>query len=277
MEENKYALQGVFYGVDINNPKEKDLYYLSEIDNLKEGQNVVVETPFGLEFGKINRKKITKEIINSEENIRKVIRVATEEDLTQHKTNLELQQSVKKAVDDAIKNLELQMNVVDIRYTLDQTKVLISYVADERVDFRNLLKDLANILKCRIELRQIGSRDRSAIVGGIGVCGLPLCCSTFLKEFDGISINMAKNQMLSLNISKISGQCGKLLCCLKYEDGQYTIAKQGMPKIGFKLKYKGKMYKIDSINYISEQVKLSNEDNEVEMITVEELRGLKHD
>lgn len=277
MEENKYALQGVFYGVDINNPKEKDLYYLSEIDNLKEGQNVVVETPFGLEFGKINRKKITKEIINSEENIRKVIRVATEEDSTQHKTNLELQQSVKKAVDDAIKNLELQMNVVDIRYTLDQTKVLISYVADERVDFRNLLKDLANILKCRIELRQIGSRDRSAIVGGIGVCGLPLCCSTFLKEFDGISINMAKNQMLSLNISKISGQCGKLLCCLKYEDGQYTIAKQGMPKIGFKLKYKGKMYKIDSINYISEQVKLSNEDNEVEMITVEELRGLKHD
>lgn len=277
MEENKYALQGVFYGVDINNPKEKDLYYLSEIDNLKEGQNVVVETPFGLEFGKINRKKITKEIINSEENIRKVIRVATEEDSTQHKTNLELQQSVKKAVDDAIKNLELQMNVVDIRYTLDQTKVLISYVADERVDFRNLLKDLANILKCRIELRQIGSRDRSAIVGGIGVCGLPLCCSTFLKEFDGISINMAKNQMLSLNISKISGQCGKLLCCLKYEDGQYTIAKQGMPKIGFKLKHKGKMYKIDSINYISEQVKLSNEDNEVEMITVEELRGLKHD
>lgn len=277
MEENKYSLQGIFYGVDINNPKEKDLYYLSEIDDLKTGQSVVVETPFGIELGKINRKKVVKEIINSEENIRKVIRVATEEDLTQHKNNVESQQSVRKDVDAAINNLELQMRVVDIRYTLDQAKVLISYVADERVDFRNLLKDLANILKCRIELRQIGSRDRSAIVGGIGVCGLPLCCSTFLKEFDGISINMAKNQMLSLNISKISGQCGKLLCCLKYEDGQYSIAKQGMPKIGFKLKYKGKMYKIDSINYISEQVKLSNEDNEVEMITVEELRGLKHD
>ncbi len=277
MEENKYSLQGIFYGVDINNPKEKNLYYLSEIEDLKEGQTVVVETSFGLEIGKINRKKVTKEIITSDENVRKIIRLATNEDINQYETNLELQKKVQKDVDVAIANSQLPMKVVDIRYTLDQTKVLISYVSEERVDFRNLLKDLAAILKCRIELRQIGTRDRSALIGGIGVCGLPLCCSTFLKEFDGISINMAKNQMLSLNIAKISGQCGKLLCCLKYEDGQYSVAKQGIPKVGFKLKYKGKMFKIDSINYISEQVKLTNEDNEVEVITLEELRNLKND
>ena len=150
------------------------------------------------------------------------------------------------------------MRLLKAEYTLDATKVIIIYVSDNRVDFRELLKELAAKLKCRIELRQIGTRDRSKIVGGIGVCGLPLCCNSFLGEFDGISINMAKNQFLALNIQKLSGHCGKLICCLKYEDEQYTELRKGLPKVGFRLRYDNQQFKITSINILTRQVRLEN-------------------
>ena len=124
-----------------------------------------------------------------------------------------------------------------------------------------ILKELASVFKCRIELRQIGPRDKSKIVGGLGSCGLPLCCSSFLGEFDGVSINMAKNQMLAINIEKISGACGRLLCCLKYEDETYSIEKQRFPKIGSRVRFEDKIVKVEGLNVISDLVKINSDGN----------------
>ena len=151
-----------------------------------------------------------------------------------------------------INKLKLDMKLVSAMYTLDKSKILYCYVSEDRVDFRELLKELSTNLKCRIELKQIGARDRSKNVGGIGICGLPLCCASFLNEFEGISINMAKNQYLALNTQKLSGQCNKLLCCLKYEDSEYSKLKEGVPKIGLKFNYQGKHCKVSSINLLSQ-------------------------
>jgi len=153
------------------------------------------------------------------------------------------------------------MNLISCEYTLDKSKVLFSYLADDRVDFRELLKVLASKLHTRIELRQIGSRDKAKMIGGLGVCGLPLCCSTFLNEFDGISINRAKNQMLAINIPKLSGQCGKLICCLKYEDDAYTEERKAFPELGSRFFIDKTEYTVTSINILSRVVKVENEDD----------------
>lgn len=272
--EDKYKVTGNFYAVNTRNSKEKSEYYLFDDEDLVKGDRVVVETSFGPECGLVVSDKKVEEINSGEENYKKITRKATKEDLKMFEESVALEVEMLPIVKKIVDSSGLNMNVVEVKYTLDKTKVLISYVADERVDFRELLKSLALELKCRIELRQIGSRDRSAMVGGLGSCGLPICCNSFLREFDGISINMAKNQMLALNIQKLSGHCGKLLCCLKYEDQFYTEAKKGLDKPGFKITYKGKQYKVATINYISGVVTLTNEDGN-ETITVDDLRGLK--
>ena len=151
------------------------------------------------------------------------------------------------------------MHLINCEYTLDASKVIFMYTSDERVDFRDLLKKLASVFKCRIELRQVGPRDKAKIVGGIGNCGLPLCCNSFLGEFDGVSINMAKNQLLAINIDKISGVCGRLLCCLKYEDEAYKEVKKKFPKIGSFIRYEDKQCKVVGLNVISDLVKIDNE------------------
>lgn len=272
-EENKYKITASFYSINTRNAKEKDEYYLST-EKLEKGDKVVVETSLGLEFGIVVSGEKIEEINSGEETFKKVVRKATEEDEKMFQDVVESEKNALPIVKKIVETSGLDMRIVEVKYILDKTKILISYVADERVDFRELLKSLANDLKCRIELRQIGSRDRSAIIGGIGICGLPICCNSFLREFDGISINMAKNQMLALNIQKLSGHCGKLLCCLKYEDQFYTEAKKGLDKPGFKVNYKGVVYKVASINYISGDVRLDNEDGSIN-ITIDELRGLK--
>ena len=152
--------------------------------------------------------------------------------------------------------------------------ITIAYVADDRVDFRDLLKVLAARFHCRIELRQVGSRDKAKMVGGIGICGLPLCCSTFLTSMEGISINRAKNQMLSLNIPKLSGHCGKLICCLLYEDDAYTELKKGFPHIGELYSKNGLTYKVTGINVLSRAVKLEYEDG-VEFVDLKDLKDFK--
>ena len=165
------------------------------------------------------------------------------------------------------------MKLVSVLYTLDKSKILFSYVAEERVDFRELLKDLSTNLKCRIELKQIGARDRSKQIGGIGICGLPLCCTSFLNEFEGISINMAKNQYLALNTQKLSGQCNKLLCCLKYEDSDYSKLKEGVPKIGQRFNYEGKLCKVTSLNLLSSVARIESEDKELIVnMSIEDLK-----
>jgi Uncharacterized homolog of PSP1 len=149
------------------------------------------------------------------------------------------------------------MHLLEANYTLDGSKVTITYTSENRVDFRELLRILAPQLKCRIELRQIASRDKAKMVGGIGICGLPLCCSTFLDQFDGISISRAKNQMLTLNIPKLSGPCGKLICCLLYEDDAYTEAKKEFPRLGQVVHLEEGDYTIVGMNILNKQIKLS--------------------
>lgn len=245
------------------NDSAKAYYFSTNIETLKEGDYVVVETIRGLELGKVETPLQSIDKYKSNLELKPILRVATEEDIEMHKENILLSKDAYDICAQEIKNLNLDMRLITAEYTLDRSKILFSYLADDRVDFRELLKVLANRLHCRIELRQIGTRDKAKVVGGIGICGLPLCCSTFLNEFDGISINRAKNQMLSLNIPKLSGHCGKLICCLKYEDDMYTELKENYPRIGTRVMMNGEQFKITSINVLTRQIKLENSENVV--------------
>ena len=245
-------------------------YYFSCDDSIKNNDYVVVETVRGLELGRVIKDIERIEDVNIKFPLKPIVRKGTKEDVKQYETNLEDAKEAFKLCDDCVNNLKLDMRLLSAEYTLDHSKINIVYVSDARVDFRELLKELAGKLKCRIELRQIGTRDRAKAIGGLGTCGLPLCCSNFLGEFDGISINMAKNQYLALNIQKLSGHCGKLLCCLKYEDDLYSELKKGLPKIGAKLKYKNEIYRVASINVLSKEARLDGE-NESMNVTLEEL------
>ena len=173
-----------------------------------------------------------------------------------------------------INKLELEMRPIDAEYSLDGSKLTIAYVADDRVDFRDLLKVLAAKFHCRIELRQVGSRDKAKMVGGIGICGQPLCCTRFLTTMEGISINRAKNQMLSLNIPKLSGHCGKLICCLVYEDDAYTELKKDFPRMNEAVYKDNQIFKVTGINVISKTVKIENEEL-IENIELSEYNKLK--
>ena len=235
----------------------KTFYFQTSEENLLIDDLVVCETTRGIELGKVYKSNITKEI-NENDQYPLIIKKATQEDYLIHKNNevraLEACQFTQKKADE----LNLDMKVISGEYMLDGTKLIIYYLSENRVDFRDLLKELANEFHCRLELRQIGTRDKAKMIGGIGICGLKLCCTTFLNEFDGISITMAKNQMLALNIPKLSGHCGKLMCCLKYENDAYTEAQKDMPRIGSKIKYDNQVYKLTSINLITKIVRLEN-------------------
>ena len=170
-----------------------------------------------------------------------------------------------------VSRYDVNMQLTNCEYTLDKAKVIFMYTSDDRVDFRELLKELAVVFKCRIELRQIGPRDKAKVIGGIGTCGLPLCCSTLLGEFNGVSINMAKNQMLAINIEKISGACGRLMCCLKYEDEIYSLEKERFPKIGSHVKYQDKDVKVTGLNVINDLVKIET-NNGIVFVGLDEIK-----
>ncbi|MDU5109183.1 MAG: stage 0 sporulation family protein [Clostridium sp.] len=200
--------------------------------NINKGKFVVVETARGIEFGEcvIGIKEIPETDIVAP--LKSVIRVATEEDVEKHNSN---KVKEKDALDICLKKIEehkLNMKLIDVEYTFDNNKVIFYFTADGRVDFRELVKDLATIFKTRIELRQIGVRDEAKMLGGLGPCGRPLCCSTFLGDFASVSIKMAKEQNLSLNPTKISGICGRLMCCLNYEQSTYEDIRKRLPKVG---------------------------------------------
>ena len=228
---------------------------------LKKGDKVVVETTHGPELGEVVIEPISMENYHSELELKPIIRKATDVDIKLHDANIKDAEFAMEICKNEVKNANLNMYLISCEYTLDKSKVIFSYVADERVDFRELLKALASKLHTRIELRQIGARDKAKLVGGIGLCGLPLCCSSFLNEFDGISINRAKNQMLAINIPKLSGQCGKLMCCLKYEDDAYTDLRKYYPELGTKVFIDKVEYTVTSINVISRIVKIDNEED----------------
>lgn len=229
--------------------------------SLKVGDKVVVETMHGPELGEICFEPISIEQYKSSLDLKPIVRKALDVDIRLHDTNVKDAEFALEICKNEVKNLNLDMNLISCEYVLDKSKVIFTYVADERVDFRELLKVLASKLHTRIELRQIGSRDKAKLIGGLGLCGLPLCCASFLNEFDGISINRAKNQMLAINIPKLSGHCGKLMCCLKYEDDAYSEAKKEFPPIGAKVYIDKVEYEVTSINVVSKMVKIDNPDD----------------
>lgn len=232
---------------------------------------VVVETARGLELGTVIAKLIPMGEVNLTSEIKPVIRKAKASDIEEYHKNLHLAEQAKGTCEKCIEESGLDMRLIDAQYTLDRSKVIFSYVADERVDFRELLKQLASIFRCRIELRQIGPRDKAKFIGGIGTCGQETCCSRFLTDFDVISINMAKNQLLALNIQKLSGQCGKLMCCLKYEDCIYKEARKELPKMNEQVEYHGKKYRVSSMNILNETAKISNREESIHL-SFEELK-----
>lgn len=237
-------------GVSFENIKQ--IYYFDPKDiELKRNVTVVVNTERGLQFGKVEFPPflIDEKRLNSE--LKNVVRISTKKDYLEHKKNLD---SAKKALEKCRKlalEYNLNMQVLDASYTLDRTQLLFRFLSDNRIDFRKLAKELANCYKTRIELRQVGVRDKAKEIGGCGLCGRKLCCSRFNSDFTSVSINMAKNQNISLNPNKINGVCGRLLCCLRYEDEFYKENRKQLPKMGEFIETKqgkGKVINLDIIN-----------------------------
>ena len=210
----------------------KIYYFDPQKLDIKKGEHVIVETARGVEYGTVvlGIKEIADDEITAP--LKPVIRIATPKDDKQEASNREKEKSAMAVCLEKIKKHKLDMKLIDAEYTFDNNKVLFYFTADGRVDFRELVKDLAAVFKTRIELRQIGVRDETKILGGIGSCGRPLCCATFLPEFNPVSIKMAKEQNLSLNASKISGCCGRLMCCLRYEHETYQEELRRSPAPG---------------------------------------------
>lgn len=240
--------------------------YVSDDIQLHIDEDIIIQTFKGLELAQV--KSIPKPAEDEGEHF--FVRKAQPEDFQAFKQVSYLNKKVRPQVIRLIAQHRLAMNVASTEYSLDQSKLCIMYVSEERVDFRELLKDLSTTFKVRIELRQVGARDKAKIVGGIGTCGQETCCSRYKVKFDVISINMAKNQGLSLNTQKLSGQCGKLMCCLKCEDEQYKEYKELFPKPNSTIMYKGAPYKVVGLNVIQKVIKLDNR-NEVLFVTLEEI------
>lgn len=238
------------YGITLKS-EGKIYYFNGEELEVDAGKYVVIETEKGIQYGKVMYKADNNKVNIPVEDMKKVLRVSTDEDYDTYLKNLA---DAEKCLDKArkiAKELELDMNILDASYTLDRKQLLFNFIADERVDFRELAKKLAAAYKTRIELRQIGARDKARTICGIGQCGRPLCCSTFLNHIDSVTMNMAKNQNIALNPSKINGLCGRLLCCLTYEDEEYFRCGQGMPNVGQTVKTefgKGRVVSVDILN-----------------------------
>ena len=253
-EEKEYP-----YVVSIKFKGTKKSYYFGvHENNVTDKDYVVVETIRGIELGEVVGEVHKTEEVKLNAALKPIIRKATSTDIKNNEHNKVLAEEALEICRQEVEKLKLDMNLISAEYTLDRSKVIFVYVADDRVDFRELLKELASALKCRIELRQIGMRDKAKIVGGLGTCGMETCCSRFLTEFDVVSINMAKNQLLALNTQKLSGQCGKLMCCLRYEDNIYKDLRAGLPKMNSQIVYNNKTYRITAMNVLSKQAKIEN-------------------
>ena len=230
------------------------IYYFSPKHlDLNNGDDVIVETERGLQYGQVKNGILDIDKDKIKTPLKPVIRLATLEDKKMHDKNIKDASKALIKCRKIVEKQKLNMYVVDANYTFDRDQLLFYFLADNRIDFRALAKELAALYKTRIELRQIGVRDKAKKIGGLGSCGLELCCSKFLNDFDAVSINMAKNQNIALNPSKINGICGRLLCCLKYEDENYVECRKLMPKIGSKVKTPKGEGTVKSINILKRQ------------------------
>lgn len=251
----------------------KIYYFATDDETIKNGDFVVVETIIGKEMGTVVKEPEPLENLKFNLEIKPILRRAKLEDIKQFNQSQKDAIKASKIFEKNKDTLKLNMNLISSQYTLDKQKILFTYVSDDRVDFRELLKILANELHCRIELKQISPREKAQSIGGIGTCGLKICCSTFLKDIEGVTLNKAKNQLLSINIPKLSGQCGKLMCCLNFEDSLYTEEKKKFPTIGTKIKMNSQEYKVSSFNILSKIIRLESEDT-VEYISLDEYNNL---
>ena len=253
------------------------IYYFDPADRqIKIGDHVIVETARGIEYGYVvlgNREVDETKVIPP---LKPVIRMATDEDRAIEAKNKEKEKEAFKICQEKIKKHNLEMKLIDAEYTFDNNKVLFYFTADGRVDFRELVKDLAGVFKTRIELRQIGVRDETKILGGIGICGRVLCCHSHLSEFIPVSIKMAKEQNLSLNPGKISGVCGRLMCCLKHEEETYEELNRRLPNAGdYVTTDDGLRGEVSSVNVLRQLVKVLvevNDEKELREYKVEQLK-----
>lgn len=237
-------------GVRVGKKKKNYNFFVKDLD-LNVGDNVLVETELGLEFGTIVTKVHEIESNANIDEKRIVKAIATPEDFKKNEKNISDARKALIKCRQLVEMLELNMYIIDATFTHDRNQLYFRFMADNRVDFRGLAKELATIYKTRIELRQMGVRDRAKEIGGYGQCGKKLCCSTFMNDFDSISINMAKTQNIALNPSKINGICGRLLCCLKYENECYKECSKGIPPMNKKIqteKGEGKVVAVDILN-----------------------------
>ena len=233
------------------------VYYFDPVDVWpRPGSNVVVETARGIEFGEVvtGAREVPDEQIVAP--LKKVVRMATEEDERRAEYNAQREKEAFSVCQEKIARHKLDMKLVSVEYTFDNSKIIFYFTANGRVDFRELVKDLAGVFKMRIELRQIGVRDEAKMLGGLGACGRQICCGAFLGDFQPVSIKMAKEQNLSLNPTKISGQCGRLMCCLKYEQDYYEATLKKLPKVGKDIMTPDGAGVVTEINPIRERVKV---------------------
>lgn len=240
--------------------KERGKVYFFDADSIEvnKGDNVIVETERGKQFGFV--EVLGVDASKSKEDFKKVLKKATSKDEQAYKKNLEDATKVLKKADEIAKKQDLNMKFTEASYNLDRSLLVLCFLSDNRIDFRELVKELASIYKTRIELRQIGVRDKAKEVNGLGQCGRLLCCSSFLNDLDSVSISMAKDQNLALNPTKINGQCGRLLCCLKYEDETYNVMKKGMPILGKKIDTENGVGKVINVDILKRTYVVELED-----------------
>lgn len=247
--------------------------------DVKRGDHVIVETARGIEYGTVVGDPKEVEDDKVIQPLKPVLRVATARDTEQENANKQKEREAFKICLEKIKKHKLDMKLIDAEYTFDNNKVLFYFTADGRIDFRELVKDLASVFKTRIELRQIGVRDETKIMGGIGICGRTLCCHAHLSEFVPVSIKMAKEQNLSLNPTKISGMCGRLMCCLKHEEETYEYLNRKLPNVGdYVTTDDGLKGEVHSVNVLRQLVKVlieNNDEKEISEYKVEQLRFKK--
>lgn len=244
---------------------------------IKTGEHVIVETARGIEYGYVvlgNREVDDSKVVPP---LKPVIRMATAEDEAVETRNKGKEKDAFRICQEKIKKHNLEMKLIDAEYTFDNNKVLFYFTADGRIDFRELVKDLASVFKTRIELRQVGVRDETKIMGGIGICGRALCCHSYLSEFIPVSIKMAKEQNLSLNPTKISGVCGRLMCCLKNEEETYEVLNSKLPNMGdYVITNDGLKGEVQSVNVLRQQVKVivtvDKDEKEIREYKVEQLK-----
>ena len=253
------------------------IYFFDPLDlEIKRGDHVIVETARGIEFGTVMTGTTEVEDEKVVQPLKPVLRIANQRDIDQEAANKLKEKEAFKICLEKIRKHELEMKLIDAEYTFDNNKVLFYFTADGRIDFRELVKDLAGVFKTRIELRQIGVRDETKIVGGIGICGRPLCCHTYLADFIPVSIKMAKEQNLSLNPTKISGVCGRLMCCLKNEEDTYEELNRKLPGIGdYVTTDDGLKGEVHSVNVLRQLVKVvveEGDEKEIKEYPVERLQ-----